>query len=73
MSETSNAAPIDRYHLLLTLDGAPALHGWWGSKEVALALAKTRSTVGEYGRIGARVTLTDEITGALLTEWPEPA
>ncbi|MER8030680.1 hypothetical protein ABTZ78_17175 [Streptomyces bauhiniae] len=68
---TSNADPVDRYHLLLTLDGRPAMHGWWGSK--AVARAKTMSTVGEYGRPGARITLTDELTGTVLTEWPDSA
>jgi hypothetical protein len=57
-----------RYHLLLVLDGRPALHGWWGSEGVA----RTQFTglVGLYGRPGARITLTDEETGATLTEWP---
>ncbi|MFD4788261.1 hypothetical protein ACFWN1_14620 [Streptomyces sp. NPDC058459] len=65
---TSTPAPIDRYHLLLTLDGTPAMHGWWASDPVART--KARQSVGEYGRPGVRVTLTDELTGTVLTEWP---
>lgn len=57
-----------RYHLLLTFDGRPAQHGWWGSE--ATARRKFTAWVGEQGRPGARITLTDEETGVLLDEWP---
>lgn len=65
---TSNPS---RYHLLLFLDGRPAQHGWWGSE--ATARRKFKSWIGEHGRPGARITLVDEETGTLLTEWPEKA
>ncbi len=60
-----------RYHLLLTLDGRPAQHGWWGSE--ATARRKFGAWVGEHGRPGVRVTLVDEEAGTTLTEWPEKA
>ncbi|MFG3046284.1 hypothetical protein ACGFZR_15310 [Streptomyces sp. NPDC048241] len=58
-----------RFHLLLTLDGQPVAHGWWNNETVARR--KYTQTVGQYGRAGAHVTLTDETSGQLLTEWPE--
>ncbi|MGW4493803.1 hypothetical protein [Streptomyces sp. NPDC004376] len=59
-----------RYHLCLTLHGQSALHGWWDDETTARR--KHTQTVGEHGRDGARVTLTDETSGTVLTEWPEP-
>ena len=58
-----------RFHLTLTFDGQPAMHGWWAVRKTADA--KTEEWVGDYGRPGVRVTLVDEETGALLTSWPE--
>jgi hypothetical protein len=59
-----------RYHLLLTSGGRPVQHGWWGSE--AVARDKFRRWVGEYGTLPqARVTLTDEEAGTVLTTWPE--
>ncbi|MFJ9740794.1 hypothetical protein [Streptomyces sp. NPDC101166] len=60
-----------RYHLLLTFDGRPTMHGWWGSE--ATARDQFTQVVGSHGRPGARVTLTDEETGTTLTEWPDKA
>ncbi|MET9445456.1 hypothetical protein [Streptomyces sp. NPDC006610] len=57
-----------RYYVLLTIDGRPVLHGWWGSE--ATARSKVSGLIGDYGRPGVRVTLTDEATGETLTEWP---
>ncbi|MFF9240124.1 hypothetical protein ACF1AL_14995 [Streptomyces sp. NPDC014801] len=57
-----------RYHLLLAVDGRPALHGWWNSETTARG--QFRQIVGSHGRDGARVTLTDEETGTALTTWP---
>ncbi|MFF8589912.1 hypothetical protein ACF061_00490 [Streptomyces sp. NPDC015220] len=66
-------APSDtpsRYHLLLSSGGRPVQHGWWGSE--ATARRKFVGWVGEYGSMpGARITLTDETTGATLTTWPD--
>jgi len=57
-----------RYHLLLTLDGQPAMHGWWASE--ATARLQFREWVGERGRPGTRITLADEKTGDVLDAWP---
>lgn len=59
-----------RYRVTVTIDGEPLIQGWWGSE--ATARRKFAAWVGEHGsRAGARVTLTDEETGAVLTEWPD--
>jgi hypothetical protein len=59
-----------RYHLLLTLGGKPAMHGWWEKESVARR--QFSSWVGERGSMpGARITLTDVEAGKLLTEWPD--
>ncbi|MFG2352560.1 hypothetical protein [Streptomyces sp. NPDC048521] len=66
---TSNPGP-GRYHLLLTSGGRPVQHGWWGSE--ATARRKFTRWIGEYGSMpDARVALTDEETGTVLTSWPE--
>ncbi|MFJ3248408.1 hypothetical protein [Streptomyces sp. NPDC086782] len=45
------------------------MHGWWASE--ATARRKFTRWVGEYGSLpGARITLTDDQTGATLTTWP---
>ncbi|MFJ8146020.1 hypothetical protein ACIQ6R_13200 [Streptomyces sp. NPDC096048] len=62
--------PQQRYHLVLLLDGQPTMHGWWADETVARR--KFTAWVGAYGQAGAHVTLTDEETGARLTEWPDP-
>lgn len=59
----------ERYHLVLLLDGQPTMHGWWADEGVARL--KFASWVGAYDRAGARITLTDEETGTVLTEWPD--
>jgi hypothetical protein len=61
----------DRYHVTLTSDGRPAMHGWWGSESVARR--KVTAWIGHWGRPGARITLVDEDTGATLTTWPDEA
>lgn len=65
---TDNPSP-GRYHLLLTSDGRPVQHGWWGSEAIA-----RRKFVGWVGAVGSmpepRVTLTDEETGEQLADWP---
>ncbi|MFF9458071.1 hypothetical protein [Streptomyces flaveolus] len=61
----------DRYRVTVTVGGRPMLHGWWSAE--AVARAKFSSWVGEHGdQPGARVTLTDEANGSVLTEWPDP-
>lgn len=58
-----------RYHLLLAVDGRPAMHGWWNSE--ATARRQFRQVVGQHGRPGARITLTDDETGTELTSWQD--
>jgi hypothetical protein len=61
-----------RYHLTLTLDGRPAMHGWWGSEETARRQYTT--WIGERGSLpGARITLVDEQEQLVLTSWPDEA
>lgn len=57
-----------RYHLTLTSDGRPVMHGWWASE--ATARRKFTAWVGERGQLGARVTLVDEETGETVAAWP---
>lgn len=58
-----------RYHLLLTVDGQPTMHGWWASE--ATGRAQFTQIVGQHGMPAARITLTDEEAGTVLTSWPE--
>jgi hypothetical protein len=60
----------ERYHLTLTLDGRPAMHGWWGSETTARR--KWAETVGDYGRDGATVILVDTEAGEQIANWPAP-
>ncbi|MFE7398870.1 hypothetical protein [Streptomyces sp. NPDC057557] len=64
-------AAMDRYHLTLTADGRPVMHGWWA--DLATAERKYTRWIGERGsREGARITLTDEADGGqLLKAWPD--
>ncbi|MFJ3283662.1 hypothetical protein ACIPMW_00100 [Streptomyces sp. NPDC086669] len=64
-----NSNQPDRYHLTVT--GHVAAHGWWGSETVARA--KMTEWIGDWGRPGARITLTDQETGTVLTTWPDEA
>lgn len=59
-----------RYRVTVTIDSQPLIQGWWGSE--ATARSKFTSWIGEHGsRADARVTLVDEETGSVLTEWPD--
>ncbi|MFF8036238.1 hypothetical protein [Streptomyces sp. NPDC016626] len=58
-----------RYHLVLTIDGQPVLHGWWQSE--ATTRHKRTTLVGEQGQPGVRITLADEEAGTVLTTWPK--
>jgi len=61
-----------RYHLTLTLDGRPAMNGWWASEKTARRQFTT--WIGERGSMpGVRIVLTDEATGERLTTWPDEA
>lgn len=61
-----------RYHLTLTTQGKPVMHGWWG--DLATAERKYRSWIGEHSSIdGIRVTLIDEQEQRVLASWPEAA
>ncbi|MFB7739987.1 hypothetical protein ACFC08_37840 [Streptomyces sp. NPDC056112] len=58
-----------RFHLTVTAAGRPVVRGWWGSETTARR--KFPSWVGEYGSMpGARIILTDEQQGSVLTSWP---
>jgi hypothetical protein len=59
----------ERFHLTLTADGRPIANGWWASEETARR--KFRSWVGDWGRPGARVALTDEDEQQVLASWPD--
>jgi hypothetical protein len=59
----------DRYHLLLTVDGRPVMHGWWAQRPTADR--KMASWIGDYGtRDGVRVTLADTVEDREIAEWP---
>ncbi len=69
-SATLGGMQPDRFHLALTVDGQQVMNGWWGSEETARR--KFTRWIGEHSTMpGARVTLTDEETGAVLTTWPD--
>ncbi|MEV5010286.1 hypothetical protein [Streptomyces sp. NPDC055692] len=58
-----------RFYLTVTAAGRLVMQGWWGSETTASR--KFSSWVGEYGSMpGARITLTDEQQGSVLTSWP---
>ncbi|MFF5019537.1 hypothetical protein [Streptomyces sp. NPDC001165] len=58
-----------RYHLTLGDGDQLMMHGWWDSETTARRQFST--WVGERGTMpGARITLTDEETGTVLTTWP---
>ncbi|EST20410.1 hypothetical protein [Streptomyces roseochromogenus] len=60
----------ERFHLILTVDGRPLMHGWWDDR--ATADRKFRSWVGEYGSLGgAHIVLVDREEGEALASWPE--
>jgi hypothetical protein len=61
---------VDRYHLTLTLDGRPAMQGWWAKEPTARR--QFSAWVGERGEMpGVRITLIDELDGTVLTTWPK--
>ncbi|MER6350701.1 hypothetical protein ABT186_02295 [Streptomyces sp. NPDC001634] len=61
-----------RFHLILTAEGEPRMHGWWD--DLAVANCKFRSWVGEYGSLpGAHIVLVDKEEGEALASWPEEA
>lgn len=60
----------ERYHLVLAAGGRRLMSGWWADE--ATARRKMVRWINEYGSApGARVTLVDEETGTVLTEWPD--
>jgi hypothetical protein len=59
-----------RFRVAVAVDGRQMLRGWWQDETVARR--KFAGWVGEHGaRSHALVTLTDEVTGATLTQWPD--
>ena len=60
----------DRYHLTLSSDGEPAMHGWWPLESTARGQLPV--WVGSWGSLpAARIVLVDEETGTVLTTWPD--
>lgn len=60
----------ERFHLLPTLDGVPAMHGWWDSE--ATARQQFVGWIGERGSMpGARITLVDTSDGRVIHRWPD--
>jgi hypothetical protein len=59
----------DRYHLCLTANGRPSMHGWWAKESTARG--KFSEWKDARGRPGVRITLVDEETGETLTAWPD--
>lgn len=59
----------DRYHLQLTVDGRPVMHGWWNDR--ATTDRKLSAWVGDYGdRDGVRIALVDTVEGREVAAWP---
>ncbi|MFE9432830.1 hypothetical protein [Streptomyces sp. NPDC006640] len=58
-----------RYHLHLTLPSGRGQHGWWDERSTAVR--QFRSWVGERGRAGTRITLTDTADGTVIHRWPD--
>lgn len=59
----------DRYHLTLTANGRPMMHGWWAREDTARA--QVAVWIGSWGDLpDARITLVDEEAGETLTTWP---
>jgi hypothetical protein len=66
------ADDLERYHLTLTLDGRPAMQGWWGSE--ATARRQFKVWIDERGSMpGVRITLVDEEEQRVLASWPDEA
>ncbi|MCG8971390.1 hypothetical protein [Streptomyces sp. CL12-4] len=60
----------NRYRVTVAIDGRQMLRGWWQDESVARR--KFTGWVGEHGaRPHVLITLTDEETGATLTQWPD--
>jgi hypothetical protein len=61
-----------RFHLTLTLDGRPAMQGWWGSE--ATARRQFSTWIDERGSMpGVRITLVDDEEQLVLASWPDEA
>jgi hypothetical protein len=60
----------ERYHLTLSLDGRPAMQGWWSIEQVARRQFST--WIGERGSMpGVRIVLVDEQEQLVLASWPD--
>ncbi|MBM9623994.1 hypothetical protein ACFQ60_03530 [Streptomyces zhihengii] len=57
-----------RHHLLLTIHGKPAMHGWWEKHDTADRMRA--AWTGEYGDTpGVRIVLVDQLDDSELS-WP---
>jgi hypothetical protein len=62
----------ERFHLTLTAEGAPAMHGWWGKRPTAEH--QYRSWIGSWGSIdGASIVLAERADAGerVIASWPE--
>jgi hypothetical protein len=59
----------DRYHLTLTANGRPSMHGWWAEEKTARN--KFTEWKDSRGRPGVRITLVDELVQRELASWPD--
>ncbi|MFE2689646.1 hypothetical protein [Streptomyces mirabilis] len=58
-----------RYHLTLTTDGRPAMHGWWANE--ATARSQFTTWIGAWGELlDARIALVNEEAGETIADWP---
>ncbi|MGW3031211.1 hypothetical protein ACWDCB_08235 [Streptomyces sp. NPDC001178] len=61
-----------RFHLIISVPGQPALHGW--SSDAETARERFAARVSKYeGVPGARIVLVDQAERATLAVWPEDA
>lgn len=58
-----------RYRLALTRASGRGMRGWWADEVVARR--QFLRWVGERGREGSRITLTDTLDWTVIHRWPD--